>query len=168
MINGPLWTDRKLYKAHSSLRHLPPLFLLLPRSQTLDLCNPRLLRAAPARSQSLLLCLALRSLLHLSMGKAHAKKTGEKSIMDNPEYAAMKAAKQIWLVSLAHTSDLQELADLGLIQSQDLAKWKEAGEHRVPVLRLGEIIIFVSFIRAGLCLPASPFLHRFLQFNSIS
>jgi hypothetical protein len=88
--------------------------------------------------------------------------------MDNPKYATMKAAEQIWPVSTAHTSDLQELAALGLIQGQDLAEWKEDREHRVPVLCPGEIILFVSFVRASLCLLASPFLHHFLQFNSIS
>jgi hypothetical protein len=87
--------------------------------------------------------------------------------MDNPKYATMKAAEQIWPVSTAHTSDLQELAALGLIQGQDLAEWKEDREHRVPVLCPGEIILFVSFVRASLCLLASPFLHHFLQFNSV-
>ena len=32
----------------------------------------------------------------------------------------------------------------------------------------GEIILFVSFIRAGLCLPASAFLHRFLGYFGVS
>ena len=80
----------------------------------------------------------------------------------------MKAAEQIWPASVVHTVNLQELTELGLIQGQDLAEWKEAGEHRVPVLSPGEIVLFIPFVRAGLCLPASPFLHRFLQFNSIS
>ena len=80
----------------------------------------------------------------------------------------MKAAEQIWPASTVHTADLQELADLGLIQGQDLTEWKEAGEHWVPILSPDEMVLFASFVRAGLCLPASPFLHRFLQFNSIS
>jgi hypothetical protein len=80
----------------------------------------------------------------------------------------MKAAEQIWPASTVYTADLQELADLGLIQGQDLAEWKEAGEHRGPVLSPSEIVLFVPFVRAGLCLLASPFLPRFFQFNSIS
>ena len=31
-----------------------------------------------------------------------------------------------------------------------------------------EIILFISFIRAGLCLPASAFLHQFLSYFGIS
>jgi hypothetical protein len=56
----------------------------------------------------------------------------------------------------------------GLIQDQGFAEWKIPGEHRVPSLSPSEIILFVSFIRAGLCLPASSFLHRFLRYFDIS
>jgi hypothetical protein len=41
-------------------------------------------------------------------------------------------------------------------------------EHRVPYLNPGETILFLSFVRAGLCLFASPFLHRFLCYFDIS
>ena len=63
---------------------------------------------------------------------------------------------------------LRELVSDGLFQSKDIAEWRAPGEHRVPALGPGEIILFVSFIRAGLCLPASAFLHRFLSYFRIS
>jgi hypothetical protein len=52
---------------------------------------------------------------------------------------------------------LQELADQGLIQEKGLTDWKVPGEHQVPNLNPREIVLFLSFIHAGLCLPASPF-----------
>jgi hypothetical protein len=63
---------------------------------------------------------------------------------------------------------LKELADEGLIQDQGIAEWKAPREHRVPSLNPGEIILFVPFVHAGLCLPTSPFLHRFLSYFDIS
>jgi hypothetical protein len=56
----------------------------------------------------------------------------------------------------------------GLIQDQGFAEWKTPDEHRVPSLNPGEIVLFVSFIRAGLWLLASSFLHRFLRYFDIS
>jgi hypothetical protein len=55
----------------------------------------------------------------------------------------------------------------GLIQEKDLVDWKVPGQHRVPAPSPGEIVLFISFVRAGLCLPASAFLHRFLQYFGI-
>ena len=63
---------------------------------------------------------------------------------------------------------MKELADEGLIQEKSLAEWRALGEHRVPYLNPRDIVLFLSFIRAGLCLPASSFLHRFLRFFDIS
>ena len=63
---------------------------------------------------------------------------------------------------------MRELVSDGLIQGKEFADWKAPGQHRVPTLGPGEIVLFVSFIRAGLCLPASAFLHRFLSYFGIS
>jgi hypothetical protein len=51
---------------------------------------------------------------------------------------------------------------------EGFANWKVLGQHRVPTPSLGEIILFISFVRAGLCLLASAFLHRFLHYFGIS
>jgi hypothetical protein len=62
---------------------------------------------------------------------------------------------------------LRELVSDDLIQEKDFADWKIPGQHRVPTPGLGEIVLFISFVRAGLCLPTSAFLHHFLQYFGI-
>ena len=63
---------------------------------------------------------------------------------------------------------LWELVRDGLIQSNAIAEWRILGKHRVPALGPGEIVLFISFIRAGLCLTAFAFLHQFLSYFGIS
>jgi hypothetical protein len=60
-----------------------------------------------------------------------------------------------------------ELVSDGLIQEKDFADWKILGQHWVPTPSLGEIVLFISFVRANLCLPTSAFIHRFLQYFGI-
>jgi hypothetical protein len=71
----------------------------------------------------------------------------------------MRAAEKVWPAPSTTKDQLRELVSDSLIQDQGLAEWKTPGEHRVPSLSPSEIVLFVSFIRAGLCLLASPFLH---------
>jgi hypothetical protein len=52
----------------------------------------------------------------------------------------------------------------GLIQEKDFADWNVPGQHQVPTPSPGEIVLFISFVWAGLCLPVSAFLHRFLKY----
>jgi hypothetical protein len=89
-------------------------------------------------------------------------------VIENQEFIAMRTAKKIWPSPTTMEDQLRELASDGLIQHQGFAEWKTPGEHQVPFPSLGEIVLFVSFIQAGLCHPASPFLHRFLQYFGIS
>jgi hypothetical protein len=63
---------------------------------------------------------------------------------------------------------LKELVDVGLLQEKELTDWKVPGKHQVPYLQPSEIVVFVAFVHAGLCRPASHFLHRFLWFFAIS
>ena len=42
------------------------------------------------------------------------------------------------------------------------------GEHCIPNLELGEIVLFVPFIQHGFGLPACPFLHEFLLYYDIT
>ena len=81
------------------------------------------------------------------------------SLIENQEFVAMRAAQKFWPAPTTTEAQLRELVSDGLIQGQAFAEWRVPGEHRVPVLAPGEIVLFVSFIRAGLCLPASAFLH---------
>ena len=80
-------------------------------------------------------------------------------MIENQEFMAMRAAQKIWPAPTTTEDQLRELVSDGLIQSKDIADWRAPGEHRVPTPGPGEIILFVSFICAELCLPASAFLH---------
>ena len=80
----------------------------------------------------------------------------------------MRAAQKIWSASTTTEDQLRKLVSDDLIQGKEFADWKAVGQHRVPTLGPSEIVLFVSFIRAGLCLPASAFLHRFLSYFGIS
>jgi hypothetical protein len=62
----------------------------------------------------------------------------------------------------------RDLVSDGLIQEKDFTDWKVPGQHQVPTLGPGEVVLFISFVRAGLCLSASAFLHRFLHYFGIS
>ena len=90
------------------------------------------------------------------------------SMIENQEFMAMRVAQKIWLALTMTEDQLCELVSDGLIQSKDIADWRALGEHRVPAPGPGEIILFISFIRAGLCLPTSAFLHQFLSYFGIS
>ena len=81
------------------------------------------------------------------------------SLIENKEFVAMSAAQKVWPAPTTTEDQLHELVSDGLIQIKDIAEWRAPGEHQVPALGPGKIILFVSFIHAGLCLPASAFLH---------
>ena len=80
-------------------------------------------------------------------------------MIENQEFMAMRAAQKIWPAPTTTEDQLRELVSDGLLQSKEFAHWKAPGQHRVPTPGPGEIVFFVSFIRARLCLPASAFLH---------
>ena len=79
------------------------------------------------------------------------------SLIENQEFVAMRAAQKVWPAPTTSEDQLRELVSDGLIQSKVIAEWRVPGEHRVPAPGPGEIVLFVSFVRAGLCLPASVF-----------
>ena len=85
------------------------------------------------------------------------------SMIENQEFMAMRAAQKVWPAPTMTEDQLHELVNDCLIQDKEIAEWRALGQHRVPTLGSGEIVLFISFIRAGLCLPASAFLHRFLN-----
>jgi hypothetical protein len=89
------------------------------------------------------------------------------SIIKNQDFVAMRALEKIWPSLSMMKEQLRELVGDGLIQEQGFVDWKTLGQHRVPALNPGKIILFVSFIHAGLCLTASSFLHRFLLYFEV-
>jgi hypothetical protein len=84
------------------------------------------------------------------------------SVIENQEFITMRAAEKFWPILTIMEDQLRELVSDGLIQEKDFADWKIPGQHRVPTPGPGEIVLFISFVRAGLCLPTYAFLHRFL------
>jgi hypothetical protein len=90
------------------------------------------------------------------------------SVIENQEFMAMRAAQKIWPALTTMEDQLCELVSDGLIQDKGFVDWKTPGQHQVPTLGPGEIVLFVSFIHAGLYLPTSTFLHRFLNYFEIS
>jgi hypothetical protein len=90
------------------------------------------------------------------------------SVIENWDFIAMRAAEKLWRVLTTMEDQLHDLVSDGLIQEKDFADWKVPGHHRIPTPGLGEIVLFISFVRAGLYLPASTFLHRFLHYFGVS
>ena len=76
------------------------------------------------------------------------------SLIENQEFVAMRAAQKVWPAPTTSEDQLRELISDGLIQSKVIAEWRVPGEHWVPAPGPGEIVLFVSFVRVGLCLPA--------------
>ena len=89
-------------------------------------------------------------------------------MIENQEFMAMRATQKIWPAPTTTEDQLCELVSDCLFQDKDITEWRAPGQHRVPTLGSGEIVLFISFIRAGLYLPTSAFLHRFLSYFGIS
>jgi hypothetical protein len=81
--------------------------------------------------------------------------------VENPELVAMATTTKIWPAPTTKLKHLKRLHEQRLLPEHRLGGWEAPGEHRVPTLRSGQIILFISFIEHGLCLPACPFLHGF-------
>jgi hypothetical protein len=81
---------------------------------------------------------------------------------------AIRAAEKVWPTPTTREDQIKELEAQGLIQPKDLSGWHVPSEHRVPYVNPGDIVLFLSFVRVGHCLPASPFIYRFLNYFSVS
>ena len=71
------------------------------------------------------------------------KKVAEKRAL---EVSEMAAASQIWPAPSTKPKHLQKLCDQGYLPDQKLGEWKAPGEHRIPNLESGEILLFIPFI----------------------
>jgi hypothetical protein len=89
------------------------------------------------------------------------------SFIKNQEFITMRATEKFWPILTTTEDQLRDLVKDGLIQEKDFVDWKVPGQHRVPTPSPGEIVLFISFVQVGLCLLASAFLHRFLQYFRI-
>lgn len=100
-----------------------------------------------------------------SNSSSTAAKKAEKQALEVPEMAAVA---QIWPNPITKKKHLKELHEQGLLPMQNLGDWKASVEQRIPNLEPGEIVLFTSFIKHGLGLPACPFLHDFLHYFGIT
>ena len=66
----------------------------------------------------------------------------------------------IWEESTVKKEMLIKLHEDGLLSEKHLGEWKAPGNHRVPELKEGEIVLFTPFVEKGLGLPASDFFSR--------
>ena len=82
---------------------------------------------------------------------ATAKKVAEKMALEAPK---MAVGTQIWPAPVTKPKHLLKLHEQGYLSEQKLREWKASGEHRIPNLEPGEIVLFVPFIQHGLGLPA--------------
>ena len=95
------------------------------------------------------------------MGKGKNLRITEKRALEVPEMAAVA---QIWPVPSTKPKHLQKLHDQGYLPDQKLGEWKAPGEHLIPNLERGEIVLFIPFIQHGLGFATCPFLHGFLHY----
>jgi hypothetical protein len=77
------------------------------------------------------------------------------------------ATTKIWPAPTTKSNHLKRLHEQRLLPKQRLGGWEAPREHRVPALRSGQIVLFVSFVEHRFCLPACPFLHGFFHYYNM-
>jgi hypothetical protein len=77
------------------------------------------------------------------------------SVIENQKFVTMRVAEKLWPVPTTMEDLLRDLVRDGLIQEKDFADWKVLGQHQVPTPGPSEIVLFISFVRAGLCFSSS-------------
>ena len=72
-----------------------------------------------------------------------------------------------WQKSKMSESALQELENLGLLQTQGVIQWRAGEGEDYPMEGTLETVVFHDFVERGLALPVSEFLYALLQFWGI-
>ena len=62
---------------------------------------------------------------------------------------------------------VQELENLGLLQSQGVIQWRAGEGEDYPMEGTLETVVFCDFVERGLALPVSQFFYALLQFWGI-
>ena len=71
------------------------------------------------------------------------KKVAKKRALEVPE---MATTAQIWPALITKLKHLLKLHEQGYLPEQKLGEWKAPGEHHIPNLEPGEIVLIVPFI----------------------
>ena len=69
-----------------------------------------------------------------------------------------------WLKSKMSEAAVQELENLGLLQTQGVIQWRVGEGEDYPMECTLETIVFCDFVEHGLALPVSEFFYALLQF----
>jgi len=82
--------------------------------------------------------------------------------IDNPEFMAMRRMQRQFSKPSTQEAELDLLVAHGLIQEKFLSNYLLPGEHVIPSPSPDQSVLFIPFVRAGLCFPPSDFLLEFL------
>ena len=85
----------------------------------------------------------------------------------NDEEEAVANLSTGWRKSKMSESAMQELENLGLLQTQGVIQWRAGEGENYPMEGTLETIVFRDFVERGLALPMSEFLYALLQFWGI-
>ena len=72
-----------------------------------------------------------------------------------------------WRKSKMSQAAVQELENMGLLQTQAIIQWRAGEGEEYPFEGTLETIIFRDFVECGLAVPVSEFFHALLQFWGI-
>ena len=72
-----------------------------------------------------------------------------------------------WGKSKMSEAAVQELENLGLLQSQGVIQWRAGEGEDYPMEGTLETVVFHDFVERGLALPVSEFFYALLQFWGI-
>ena len=72
-----------------------------------------------------------------------------------------------WRKSKISEAAVQELENLGLLQSQGVIQWRAGEGEDYPMEGILETIVFCDFVERGLALSVSEFFYALLQFWGI-
>ena len=79
----------------------------------------------------------------------------------------MVASKGEWAKSKVSAAMLEEWATAGALPDGSTGTWRAATGDEQPRPRLGEFVMFASFVDRGLAFPSSEFFRRFQAFYGI-
>jgi len=83
----------------------------------------------------------------------------EKSKVEEEAIANMSTD---WLKSKMSEAAVQELENLGLLQTQGVIQWRVGEGEDYPMEGTLEIVVFRDFVERGLALPVSEFFYALL------
>ena len=69
-----------------------------------------------------------------------------------------------WRKSKMSEAAVQELENMGLLQSQAVIQWRAGEGEDYPFEGTLETVVFRDFVERGLVVPVSEFFHALLQF----